>query len=185
MSEAPPACVIGWPAHRSTAIHRFRLNAPGIAGDHIPAAAPPEKITTSQSDFPRNGCHITLIHKRAAFADVDTAEPAAEAAVIVDILWIDSGKSVGNSTNSMVFLANLDVPGKYRDKQPESAVIPGARGAARPVLHTNVHREVALIPLVDRTEACAEVEAEPFADAVRPTGRPLAERLLAIKTVGG
>jgi len=183
MTGGPKACVIGWPiAHsRSPAIHRFWLNELGLAGDYVPMAVPPEEVTAFLQDFPNSGLvggNVTVPHKEAAFAAVDGAEKAAVAIGAVNTLWIDDGKLCGDNTDSEGFLANLDMSIENWDKSPGSAVVLGAGGAARAILHALIHRGSAPIHLVNRTSTRAEALAECFGDSVRPAAWNAVERLL-------
>jgi shikimate dehydrogenase len=182
-NSLPRACVIGWPiAHsRSPAIHRFWLNELGLAGDYVPVAVPAEQITSFLQSFPNSGFvggNVTVPHKEAAFAAVGVAEAAAEAVGAVNTLWIDGGTLYGDNTDSSGFLANLDMASENWDKPSGPAVVLGAGGAARAVIHALIHRRFAPIHLINRTVARAEDLATRFGDAVRPAGWEAAERLL-------
>jgi len=183
MSAGPKACVIGWPvAHsRSPAIHRFWLKELGLAGDYVPVAVAPDEITAFLQDFPNSGfCggNVTVPHKEAAYEAVDEMQPAARAIGAVNTLWIEKGKLYGDNTDTMGFLANLDMAVEGWDKNPGAAVVLGAGGAARAVIHGLIHRGFASVQLVNRTLARAEALAERFGAAVRPAPWEAAERLL-------
>jgi len=177
------ACVIGWPvAHsRSPAIHRFWLRELGLAGDYVPVAVPPDEITAFLQDFPNSGfCggNVTVPHKEAAFDAVEEMEPAARAIGAVNTLWMEKGKLHGDNTDSMGFVANLDMAMEGWDKSPGAAVVLGAGGAARAVIHGLIHRGFASVHLVNRTLARAEALAERFGAAVKPAPWEAAEGLL-------
>jgi len=183
MTGEAKACVIGWPiAHsRSPAIHRFWLSELGIAGDYLPVAVPPGKITAFLQDFPNSGFvggNVTVPHKEAAFAAVDAVDAAAEAIGAVNTMWIDGGKLRGDNTDSQGFLANLDMSAENWDKSPGAAVVLGAGGAARAVLHALIHRGFAPIHLINRTHMRTEALAKRFGNSVRLAGWKAAERLL-------
>jgi shikimate dehydrogenase len=183
MSSGPRACVVGWPIthSRSPAIHRFWLKELGLAGDYVSVTVAPDEITTFLQDFPKSefrGGNVTVPHKEAAFDAVDELEPAARAIGAVNTLWIDEGQLCGDNTDSMGFLANLDMAVKSWDKSPGAAVVLGAGGAARAVLHGLVHRGFAPVHLVNRTLARAEALAERFGAAVRPAAWSEAEQIL-------
>lgn len=183
MSERPVACVIGWPvAHsRSPAIHRFWLRQFGIDGDYVPLAIEPERIAVFLRDFPRSGYvggNVTVPHKEAAFVAVEDLDAAARAIGAVNTLWINDGKLVGENTDSLGFLANLDEKAQDWDKDPGAAVVLGAGGAARAVLYALIERGFAPIHVLNRTLERAEALAERFGGAIRPAGLENAERLL-------
>lgn len=183
MSERPVACVIGWPvAHsRSPAIHRFWLHQFGIDGDYVPVAVEPEGVAAFFKDFTTSGYvggNVTVPHKEAAFVAVDELDAAASAIGAVNTLWIHGGKLVGENTDSLGFLANLDEEAQSWDKDPGAAVVLGAGGAARAVLYALIERGFAPIHLLNRTLERAEALAERFGRAIRPAGLEQAEQLL-------
>jgi len=183
MSGEPRACVIGWPvAHsRSPMIHRFWLKELGLAGDYVPVAVAPDEITAFLQDFPNSdfcGGNVTVPHKEAAFEAVDEMQPAARAIGAINTLWMEQGKLFGDNTDTMGFLANLDMTVESWDKNPGAAVVLGAGGAARAVLHALVHRGFAPVHLVNRTLARAEALAERFGAVIRPAPWDAAEHLV-------
>lgn len=183
MSERPVACVVGWPvAHsRSPAIHRFWLHQFGIDGDYVPIAVEPERVAAFFKDFTTSGYvggNVTVPHKEAAFVAVDELDAAASAIGAVNTLWIYGGKLVGENTDSLGFLANLDEGAQSWDKNPGAAVVLGAGGAARAVLYALMERGFAPIHLLNRTLERAEALAERFGRAIRPAGLEQAEQLL-------
>ena len=162
MTGEAKACVIGWPiAHsRSPAIHRFWLSELGIAGDYLPVAVPPGKITAFQQDFPNSafvGGNVTVPHKEAAFAAVDAVDAAAEAIGAVNTMWIDGGKLRGDNTDSQGFLANLDMSAENWDKSPGAAVVLGAGGAARVDLHQAPQGTLGELQAAGRLRTAGEV----------------------------
>ena len=184
----PVACVIGWPiAHsRSPAIHRFWLDQLGIAGDYVPVAVEPERIDPFLTEFADSGYvggNVTVPHKEAAHAAVSDTDAAATAIGAVNTLWMDDGKLIGENTDSFGFLANLDQHVESWDKDPRSAVVLGAGGAARAIVFALRERGFAPIHLINRTVARAESLAERFGSTVRPAGWDQAERLLADATI--
>lgn len=183
MSEQPTACVIGWPiAHsRSPTIHKFWLKQYGIAGDYLPVAIEPERIAAFLKDFGGSGYvggNVTVPHKEAAFAAVDEMGPAARAIGAVNTLWIESGKLIGDNTDSLGFLANLDGAVDNWDNFPGAALVLGAGGAARAILFALLERGFAPIYLVNRTLERAEILAQRFGAAVKPLGWDMMGRVL-------
>lgn len=183
MNDMPKACVIGWPiAHsRSPVIHRFWLNELGIAGDYVGVAVPPEEITAFLQDFRKKdfrGGNITVPHKEAAFEAVDELENAARDIGAVNTLWIEQGKLLGDNTDSIGFLANLDEEVKNWDKDPGAAVVLGAGGAARAIIYGLLQRGFAPIHLINRTHSRMKSLAKRFGSEVRPASWDGVEGLL-------
>jgi shikimate dehydrogenase len=191
-ANAPTACVIGWPvAHsRSPAIHRFWLRQLKIDGDYVPVAVEPERVAAFLRDFPKSGYvggNVTVPNKEAAFAACADLDEAARAIGAVNTLWIEGGKLVGGNTDAFGFLANLDQAVENWDRTPGAAVVLGAGGASRAIVHALLERGFAPIYLVNRTIERAETLAERFGKAVSPAGwdeanRHLGEAKLLVNT---
>jgi shikimate dehydrogenase len=169
------ACVIGHPVaySRSPAIHKYWLTEHGIAGDYLREDVAPEKIDAFLADFSKSGyvgANVTLPHKEAAFHAVAKADPVARVLGAVNTLWVEDGRLVGANTDTHGFLANFDdrLPGW--EERTRSAVVLGAGGAARAILHGLLERGVDRIALVNRTQARAEALARHFGACVQPKG---------------
>ena len=106
-------------------------------------------------------------HKEAAFAACDRLTDSARATGAVNTLWREDGALWGDNTDVAGFLANLDAeaPG-WRDRV-DSAVVLGAGGAARAIVHGLVSRGVERVVIVNRTRARAVALAERFGPAAR------------------
>ncbi|SON58191.1 Shikimate dehydrogenase [Hartmannibacter diazotrophicus] len=169
----PRAGVIGWPvAHsRSPIIHRSWLDAYGIDGSYDLIPVPPQEIASFLANFADSGfvgANVTLPHKEAAFAAVgERCDPAARALGAVNTIWLEDGLLYGANTDVTGFLANLDTsaPGWDRDAGP--ALVLGAGGAARAIVHGLASRGFAPIHVVNRTEEKAEAVAAQFPGVAR------------------
>jgi shikimate dehydrogenase len=161
MTESlPRAGVIGWPItqSRSPLIHGHWLALHGIAGryDRIPVA--PEAIETFLADLGAHGlvgCNVTVPHKEAAFRAASETDAAATAIGAVNTLWLDGGRLIGGNTDAIGFLANLDQRAPGWDREPGPAVVLGAGGAARAVIHALIARGFR-VAIINRTRARAE-----------------------------
>ena len=138
--KTPKACVIGWPvAHsRSPLIHRFWLERLKIAGTYELAAVTPADFP----DFVRGlaqhgfvGGNVTLPHKQMAFASCDALTETAARLKAVNTLWIEAGKLWGDNTDAAGFLGALDQDAPKWDADPGTALVLGAGGAARAIVH--------------------------------------------------
>jgi shikimate dehydrogenase len=169
MADPIRAFVCGHPvAHsRSPLIHGHWLKQHGIAGSY-------EKIDVAPADFKEfatslaqrgfAGGNVTIPNKEAAFALVSKRDAAAEAIGAVNTLWHENGKLVGGNTDAYGFAANLDARLKgWRDAG--RAVVLGAGGAARAVVHALAEAGIARIAVVNRTPARAQVLADAFPHA--------------------
>ena len=167
----PRACVIGWPvAHsRSPLIHRFWLESLKVAGSYELAAVAPADFP----DFVGNldlhgfvGANVTLPHKQTAFGLCDVKLPAAERLKAVNTLWIEAGKLCGDNTDCTGFLGALDQDAPEWDRNPGTALVLGAGGAARAIVHALQLRKMTRIFLVNRTRENAEKLAADFGTPV-------------------
>ncbi len=167
MSSHPPtAAVIGWPiAHsRSPLVHRYWLARYGIDGLYERIAVPPAGIDRFLATFQNHGlvgANVTVPHKEAALRYA-RADDTARAIGAVNTLWLEDGVLHGTNSDCEGFLANLDqeTPG-WADGRPVALVI-GAGGAARAVLHGLRARGFRSIFLANRTAARAEALARDF-----------------------
>ncbi|MDX6807530.1 shikimate dehydrogenase [Terrihabitans rhizophilus] len=157
MTDAPRACVIGWPiAHsRSPMIHGYWLAQHGIAGSYGKTAVHPDDLgafmqRVRSGEF--RGCNVTVPHKEAVMSHLDEITETARAIGAVNTVWRDDdGRLVGDNTDARGFLSNLDelVPGW--DKAPLRAVVLGAGGAARALAYGLAGRGAERITLLNRS----------------------------------
>jgi shikimate dehydrogenase len=162
----PKAFVTGWPIHhsRSPLIHGTWLRELGLAGSY-------ERVAVEPDDFPAflaglaavgfAGGNVTIPHKEAAFAAVARRDGAAEAIGAVNTLWFEDGRLVGGNTDAYGFSANLDerLSGW---REAEEALVLGAGGAARAVVHALAEAGLRRIRIVNRTPERAEALARSF-----------------------
>ncbi|HWK63885.1 MAG TPA: shikimate dehydrogenase [Rhizobiaceae bacterium] len=160
------AFVCGHPiAHsRSPIIHSYWLDRYGIAGSYAAIDVAPERFPLFLSGLSEAGLaggNITIPHKEAAFAAVARRDAAAEAIGAVNTVWFEDGQLHGGNTDAYGFAANLDerAPGWERGR---SAVVVGAGGAARAVIHALTERSIGDIRVANRTAGRAAELAARF-----------------------
>lgn len=154
------AFVIGHPiAHsRSPRIHGHWLKSLALAGsyeaiDVAPADLPDFVANLRQNGF--RGGNVTIPHKEAVFALVDRLDPDAERIGAVNTLWFEGDSLVGGNTDAHGFAANLDeFASGWAENGP--AVVLGAGGAARAIVHALKERGVRDIRIVNRTLSRAQ-----------------------------
>ncbi len=163
------ACVVGWPVEhsRSPLIHNYWLKAYGIAGEYRREAVPPaefEAFVHSLAARGYVGANVTVPHKEAALA-LSEPDDRARAVGAANTLWLDGAL---RSTNTDVegFLDNLDASAPHWDRDPGTAVVLGAGGAARAVVYGLIVRDVARIVVVNRTFGRAAALRERFGERV-------------------
>ncbi|AZO10503.1 MULTISPECIES: shikimate dehydrogenase [unclassified Mesorhizobium] len=177
------AFVTGHPiAHsRSPKIHGHWLAQYGIDGSY-------QAIDVALADFARflksigaggyRGGNVTIPHKEAAFAGVARRDHAAEQIGAVNTLWFEDGVLWGGNTDGHGFAANLDdhAPG-WAANGP--AVVLGAGGASRAVIHALKQRGIGDIRIVNRTLARAQELADRFGAGVSAHGAGAVGELLS------
>ena len=170
--RGPRAFVIGYPIghSRSPLIHRHWLKQAGLAGSYDPVEVAPADLPSfiaalkdGSSGF--SGGNVTIPHKEAILDLVDDVDDIAQQIGAANTLWLENGRLMATNTDSYGFTANLDAkaPGWNAGK---TAVVFGAGGASRAVIHALLSRGFELVHIVNRTEARAQALAEIFGPRV-------------------
>ncbi|TPI75433.1 shikimate dehydrogenase [Mesorhizobium sp. B2-8-9] len=177
------AFVTGHPiAHsRSPKIHGYWLAKYGIDGSYEAIDVAPADFAAFLKSLGENGYrggNVTIPHKEAAFAGVARRDHAADEIGAVNTLWFEDGILCGGNTDGYGFAANLDehAPG-WAANGP--AVVLGAGGASRAVIHALKERGVKDIRIVNRTLARAEELSRHFGAGVSAHGAGALSDLLA------
>ncbi|HEY1244917.1 MAG TPA: shikimate dehydrogenase [Hyphomicrobiaceae bacterium] len=184
MSEATRvACVMGWPARhsRSPKLHGYWIKRYGVDGDYRVAEVPPEEFPAFLQNLARNGYvggNVTMPHKDAAFA---LSEPDARARAVgaANTLWLDNGVLRSTNTDVEGFIGALDANAPGWDRTTDTAVVLGAGGGSRAVIHGLIERGLKTVHVVNRTRDKAEASKERFGAAVHPATWEDVPRLLA------
>jgi shikimate dehydrogenase len=172
--SAQNAFVVGWPINhsRSPLIHRFWLKHHGLQGDYRPEAVQPDAIEGFFSAFSERGyCggNVTLPHKEAAFRACASLTPVARRLEAVNTLWFEGSTLAGDNTDAFGFAANLDEKvSDWRDSR--TALVLGAGGASRAVLHALAEAGYGAIHVLNRTTSRAQALAEHFGGPVHGGG---------------
>lgn len=160
------AFVCGHPiAHsRSPKVHGYWLKRYGIAGSYDAIDVAPDGFPAFLAQLRAEGLagsNVTIPHKENAFRLVERRDEAAEEIGAVNTLWFEDGKLWGSNTDSYGFAANLDqrAPGWDRTK---IALVLGAGGASRAIVHALKARGFDDIRLLNRTVERAEELARVF-----------------------
>ena len=183
MANAPRAFVAGHPVghSRSPLIHGSWLMRYGIDGVYSAVDVAPEDFAALLIDIRAGrwtGGNVTIPHKERAFELVDRRDAAAEAIGAVNTLWMDGEELVGGNTDAYGFAANLDQSlAGWRDGS--SALVLGAGGASRAVLHALIEAGYERIDVVNRTVPRAQQLAVRFGEAVSAYGWDEADNRLA------
>jgi shikimate dehydrogenase len=173
MTTAPrAACIIGWPVDhsRSPLIHNYWLKHYRIAGEYRREAVRPEEFRGFAHSLAARGyagANVTVPHKEAALA-CSQPDACARAVGAANTLWFDGGALRSTNTDVAGFLNNLDACAPGWNRNLPNAVVLGAGGAARAVVHALIERGVGRIVVVNRTYERAEALRERFGARVHP-----------------
>lgn len=183
MAEARrKAFVCGHPiAHsRSPKIHGHWLQAYGIDGSYEAMDVAPQEFPAflegmAQAGFA--GGNITIPHKEAAYRLAARRDEAAETIGAVNTLWLEDGIVWGGNTDAYGFAANLNeyAPGW---QQGSIAVVLGAGGASRAIIHALKKGGIGDIRIVNRNLSRAVELADHFGGGVSAHPLPAAGELL-------
>jgi shikimate dehydrogenase len=166
------ACVIGWPVEhsRSPLIHNYWLKHYGIAGEYRRELVPREEFAHFVRSLPERGyvgANVTVPHKEAAFG-LSQPDEQARAVGAVNTLWFDGAVLRSTNTDVEGFLANLAACVPQWEQNGSSALVLGAGGAARGVIHGLLSRGVENIAVANRTPARSDAMRQAFGERVRP-----------------
>lgn len=178
--------IIGHPiAHsRSPLIHGQWLAEHGLAGSYEPVAVLPGEVPAFVARIRAGefaGGNVTVPHKEAVLPLLDHVSETARRMGAVNTVWrAQDGTLHGDNTDAFGFLAHLDalVPGW--EGKVATALVLGAGGASRAVIHGLTERGVATILLANRNLARAQALAAEFGEHAVPT--PWEERAAAVAT---
>jgi shikimate dehydrogenase len=165
------ACVVGWPVEhsRSPLIHNYWLKRYGIDGEYRREAVPKEDFAAFVGTLAARGyvgANVTVPHKEAAFA---LSQPDAQARAVgaVNTLWLEDDVLRSTNTDVEGFLDNLDACAPRWDRDAGKALVLGAGGAARAVIHGLSSRGVDRIVVANRTASRAEALQASFGKRVQ------------------
>ncbi len=138
---------------RSPLIHNYWLETNGIPGtyraiDVTPAAFSDFIATLRASNF--LGGNVTIPHKEAAYALAARADETCHLIGAANTLWFEDGVLNATNTDAHGFAANLDDRAPNWD-DAKSALVLGAGGASRAVIHALVSRGFTSIMVANRT----------------------------------
>ncbi len=178
------AGVIGDPVgqSRSPVLHAHWLGRYGIRGHYVPLEVRPADLAEVLRILPKmgfRGVNVTLPHKEAALRLADTAsDRAALIGAANTLTFHGEGRIHADNTDAYGFLANMRQTVPSWDATAGPAVVLGAGGAARAVIHALLDAGAPEIRLANRTRARAELLAEHFGARVHPVEWIEAERAL-------
>ena len=160
--KARVAGVMGWPVShsRSPRLHGHWLARYGIDGAYVPLPVKPDafgRALRALADLGFAGCNVTVPHKEAALAACDEVSETARAIGAVNTVVMREGHLAGDNSDAFGFIENLRQEAPAWRAAAAPAVVLGAGGAARAVIHALLAAGVPELRLVNRTRARAEL----------------------------
>ncbi len=124
-------------------IHGHWLDVHGLAGSYEKVPVTPEDLEAFIAGLKDSGFvggNVTVPHKQRVLELADAVDEAADAIGAANTLWFDDGQLIAGNTDAVGFLASLDHEASGWDAAGSSAVVLGAGGAARAVIHGLLER---------------------------------------------
>lgn len=181
----PLAAVIGHPiAHsRSPRLHGYWLRKYGIEGHYVPMDVAPDDLSSVIKAMPKMGyvgANVTIPHKEAVMAFVDTLTDSAKAIGAVNTLVFEKdGTVTGDNTDGYGFIENLRQGAPDWKAEAGPAMVLGAGGAARAIVFSLLEAGVPKVMISNRTKARAEALCADFGQKVEVVDWDKAEGALA------
>ena len=180
--DIPRAFVCGHPiAHsRSPLIHGHWFAKLGIEGRYEAIDVAPETFAQFLRGIEAagfRGGNVTIPHKEAAFAVVDGHDEASELIGAINTVWLEEGRLLATNTDWSGFSANLD-SGSPEWTQGRRAVVLGAGGSARAILHALLEKGYREVSVINRTLERARELAHRFGERVSAHGWDAVPELL-------
>lgn len=160
--RATLAGVIGWPVGHSLspALHGYWLDRYAIDGAYVPLPVAPENLGTALRALPAlgfAGVNVTVPHKQAVAAAVDTLDDAARRIGAVNtVIVADDGKLVGRNTDGIGFINALHAGATGWSASAGPTVLLGAGGAARAICAALLDAGAPEVRIVNRTKQKAD-----------------------------
>jgi shikimate dehydrogenase len=169
----PLAGVIGWPiAHaKSPALHGYWLRKYGLPGAYVPLGIEPRDLETAFAALPLlgfRGVNVTIPFKETVLRFVTkVSDRASLIGAANTITFHDDGSSYADNTDGFGFLENLRSSAPNWSAASGPALVLGAGGGARAVIHALLGAGAPEIRLANRTRSRAAFLADHFGAKVK------------------
>lgn len=149
--------VIGQPvAHsKSPLIHGYWIKKYGLTGTYEALEILPENLETDVQKLVESGYrgfNVTIPHKESMLSLCDELDETARAIGAVNSVVIEDKKLFGFNTDAFGFIENIYQHQPKFDFTAGTAIVLGAGGAARAVIHALLQEGVPKIILTNRTK---------------------------------
>lgn len=161
------AAVIGHPVSHSLSplIHRHWFNKYAVEGDYHAINIAPDELGARVRDLKAQGYagfNVTVPHKQTIMALCDAVDSTAQAIGAVNTVVIEGGRITGRNTDAFGYIENIRQEAPRFDFRRGPALVLGAGGAARAVIHGLREAGVPEIMLANRTRENADIIAHDF-----------------------
>src|SRR5262245_41274327 len=159
------AGVMGYPVmhSRSPRLHNYWLARYGLSGTYLPLAIEGERLAGALRALPAlgfSGCNLTIPHKQAALALVDTVDPLAQRIGAVNCIVVgQDGSLAAYNYDAFGFIESVREAQQRWRADAGPVVVIGAGGGARAVLAGLLDAGAHEIRLLNRTPARAQTLA--------------------------
>jgi len=149
---------MGWPVAHSLSprLHGYWLGRYGIDGAYVPLAVDPaafDAAVRGLAPLGFRGANVTVPHKEAAFAAMDSLSETAKRLRAVNTIVVADGRLHGDNTDGFGFLENLSAGAPGLDIRGRAVTVLGAGGAARAVVAALTDAGAEKVRIVNRTAA--------------------------------
>lgn len=156
------AGVMGWPVAHSLSplIHGYWLEKHQINAVYLPFPTQPDHLNEVITALPHMGCvgvNLTIPHKQAVMPLLDAVDDTARGIGAVNTVAMKDGERHGFNTDAYGFIEGLKAQADFHTGQ---ALVIGAGGAARAVVHALDQAGFTTIYIMNRTREKAEILTE-------------------------
>jgi shikimate dehydrogenase len=174
---------MGWPAKhsRSPKLHGYWIQKYGLDAHYGMEEVHPDEFPEFLSRLRERGYvggNVTIPHKEAAYAGT-VPDERARAVGAANTVWYEEGRLKSTNTDIEGFIHALDAADAGWAQRADRAVVLGAGGAARAIVHGLLERGIAEIQIANRTVERAEEVSDLFGMRVRPARWEAVPELLA------
>lgn len=168
------ACVIGHPLGYSLSptIHNYWFERLGIAGSYTAMPIAPDDLESGIAALKAQGFagfNVTIPHKQAIMRLCASRDDAASAIGAVNTVVIEADGSLhGRNTDAIGFTRNIEESHPDFDWSARPALVLGAGGAARAIIHALRQKGVQEIRIANRTPESAQALADDFGAGTVP-----------------
>lgn len=181
MSTPIKTAVIGHPISHSKSplIHNHWIKQYGLSGTYEALDIRPEDLSVRLPELLREGGYtgfnLTLPHKELALDICDDVDDLAKAVGAVNTVALKGSRIIGTNTDVFGFIENIKQSAPAFNFTSGPAVILGAGGAAKAILHGLLQSGVPDIKITNRTRSKAEALAtDPRVTAIDWNNRSIA-----------